>query len=98
MWKYQRYMEDYLACVASVDDNVGRVTSWLRASGQFEDTLLMYTSDQGFFLLNPAPQNPKASASPTGTNKTPITSPSPRKPTATPTVHYAWSSPTFINN
>ncbi|AIY00458.1 putative sulfatase [Arthrobacter sp. PAMC 25486] len=50
VWKYQRYMEDYLACVASVDDNVGRVTDWLRASGQFEDTLLMYTSDQGFFL------------------------------------------------
>lgn len=50
LWKYQRYMEDYLACVASVDDNVGRVIDWLKDHGSFEDTLLMYTSDQGFFL------------------------------------------------
>ncbi len=50
LWKYQRYMEDYLACVASVDDNVGRVIDWLKADGSFDDTLLMYTSDQGFFL------------------------------------------------
>jgi len=50
LWKYQRYMEDYLRCVASVDDNVGRVTDWLRERGEFDDTLLMYTSDQGFFL------------------------------------------------
>lgn len=49
-WKYQRFMEDYLACVASVDDNVGRVIDWLRARGDFADTLLMYASDQGFFL------------------------------------------------
>jgi len=50
LWKYQRYMEDYLRTVASVDDNVGRVIDWLRDRGQFDDTLLMYTSDQGFFL------------------------------------------------
>ncbi|MGJ7441315.1 sulfatase family protein [Aquipuribacter sp. MA13-6] len=50
LWKYQRYMEDYLACVASVDDNVGRVTDWLRERGDFDDTMLMYVSDQGFFL------------------------------------------------
>lgn len=50
VWKYQRYMEDYLAVVASVDDNVGRVIDWLEKRGQFDDTLLMYTSDQGFFL------------------------------------------------
>lgn len=50
LWKYQRFMEDYLACVASVDDNVGRVTGWLKERGDFDDTLLMYTSDQGFFL------------------------------------------------
>jgi arylsulfatase A-like enzyme len=49
-WKYQRFMEDYLACVASVDDNVGRVIDWLKARGDFDDTLLMYASDQGFFL------------------------------------------------
>ncbi|MDN5854405.1 MAG: DUF4976 domain-containing protein, partial [Actinomycetia bacterium] len=50
LWKYQRYMEDYLRCVASVDDNVGRVTDWLRGRGEFDDTLLVYSSDQGFFL------------------------------------------------
>ncbi|GAA1724647.1 sulfatase [Isoptericola hypogeus] len=50
LWKYQRYMEDYLRCVASVDDNVGRVTDWLRERGELDDTLLMYSSDQGFFL------------------------------------------------
>lgn len=50
LWKYQRYMEDYLRCVASVDDNVGRVVDWLRERGDFDDTLLMYSSDQGFFL------------------------------------------------
>ncbi|KYJ97039.1 sulfatase [Microbacterium sp. CH1] len=50
LWKYQRYMEDYLACVASVDDNVGRVIDWLHDENLFDDTLMMYTSDQGFFL------------------------------------------------
>lgn len=50
LWKYQRYMQDYLECVASVDDNVGRVTDFLRARGEFDDTVLMYASDQGFFL------------------------------------------------
>lgn len=50
LWKYQRYMQDYLRCVASVDENVGRVIDWLRARGQFDSTLLMYASDQGFFL------------------------------------------------
>jgi arylsulfatase A-like enzyme len=50
LWKYQRFMEDYLDCVASVDDNVGRVIDWLKERGDFDDTLLMYASDQGFFL------------------------------------------------
>ncbi|MGN6246509.1 MAG: sulfatase family protein [Motilibacteraceae bacterium] len=50
LWKYQRFMQDYLECVASVDDNVGRVVDWLEDRGLFEDTLLMYASDQGFFL------------------------------------------------
>ncbi|ASW55743.1 sulfatase [Plantactinospora sp. KBS50] len=50
LWKYQRFMEDYLACVASVDENVGRVIDFLRERGDFADTLLMYASDQGFFL------------------------------------------------
>ncbi|MBM2618188.1 sulfatase [Actinoplanes sp. LDG1-06] len=50
LWKYQRFMEDYLRCVDSVDDNVGRVTDFLRTRGDFDDTLLIYASDQGFFL------------------------------------------------
>ncbi len=49
-WKYQRYMQDYLACVQSVDDNVGRVLEWLDANGLRENTVVIYTSDQGFFL------------------------------------------------
>jgi arylsulfatase A-like enzyme len=49
-WKYQRYMQDYLACVQSVDDNVGRLLEWLDANGLKENTVVIYTSDQGFFL------------------------------------------------
>lgn len=50
LWKYQRYIKDYLRCVASVDDNVGRVLDWLDDRGLAEDTAVVYTSDQGFFL------------------------------------------------
>ena len=49
-WKYQRYMQDYLACVQSVDDSVGKLMDWLDANGLRENTLVIYTSDQGFFL------------------------------------------------
>jgi len=49
-WKYQRYMRDYLACVQSVDDNVGRLLDFLNESGLRDNTVVMYTSDQGFFL------------------------------------------------
>lgn len=49
-WKYQRYMEDYLRVVASVDDNVGRLLDFLDAEGLRDNTLVIYTSDQGFFL------------------------------------------------
>jgi arylsulfatase A-like enzyme len=49
-WKYQRYMQDYLACISSVDDNVGRVLDYLDESGLAENTLVVYTSDQGFYL------------------------------------------------
>ena len=49
-WKYQRYMQDYLACVQSVDDNIGRVLDWLDVNGLRENTVVIYTSDQGFFL------------------------------------------------
>jgi len=49
-WKYQRFMRDYLACVASVDDNVGRLLDWLDQNGLAQNTIVIYTSDQGFFL------------------------------------------------
>jgi arylsulfatase A-like enzyme len=49
-WKYQRYLQDYLACVQSVDDSVGRLMDWLDANGLRDNTLVIYTSDQGFFL------------------------------------------------
>ncbi len=49
-WKYQRYMQDYLGCVASIDDNVGKLLDFLDESGLAENTVVIYTSDQGFFL------------------------------------------------
>jgi arylsulfatase A-like enzyme len=49
-WKYQRYMKDYLRCIASVDENVGRVLDYLDQSGLAENTIVIYTSDQGFYL------------------------------------------------
>jgi arylsulfatase A-like enzyme len=49
-WKYQRYMQDYLGVISSVDDNVGRVLDYLDASGLAENTIVIYTSDQGFYL------------------------------------------------
>jgi len=49
-WKYQRYMRDYLACVQAIDDNVGRLLDWLDANGLAGNTMVIYTSDQGFFL------------------------------------------------
>jgi arylsulfatase A-like enzyme len=49
-YKYQRYMQDYLACVQSVDDNLGRLLDYLHESGLERDTIVIYTSDQGFFL------------------------------------------------
>ncbi len=49
-WKYQRYMNDYLKCIMSVDDNVGRVLDYLEAEGLMDNTLIVYTSDQGFYL------------------------------------------------
>ncbi len=49
-WKYQRYMRDYLGCVQAVDDSVGAVLDYLDAHGLAENTIVIYTSDQGFFL------------------------------------------------
>jgi arylsulfatase A-like enzyme len=49
-WKYQRYMQDYLATIQSVDDNVGRLLDFLDREGLAKNTIVIYTSDQGFFL------------------------------------------------
>jgi arylsulfatase A-like enzyme len=49
-WLYQRYMRKYLAVVASVDDSVGQLLDYLDEEGLTEDTIVIYTSDQGFFL------------------------------------------------
>jgi len=49
-WKYQRYIKDYLRCVASVDENIGRVLDYLDRSGLSGNTIVVYTSDQGFYL------------------------------------------------
>ncbi|MEZ6085208.1 MAG: sulfatase-like hydrolase/transferase [Phycisphaerae bacterium] len=49
-WKYNRYMQDYLACIASVDDNVGKLLDFLDESGLADNTIVIYTSDQGFYL------------------------------------------------
>jgi arylsulfatase A-like enzyme len=50
IWKYQRYIKDYLRCIASVDENVGRILDALDEMGLSENTLVVYTSDQGFYL------------------------------------------------
>lgn len=49
LYKYQRYMRDYIACIQSVDDNVGRVLDYLDKNGLTDNTLVVYTSDQGFY-------------------------------------------------
>ena len=49
-WKYQRYMKDYLRCIASVDDNVGRVLDYLEETGLDKNTVVFYSSDQSFYL------------------------------------------------
>lgn len=49
-WKYQQYMRDYLATVLSVDENIGRLLKYLEETNQLGNTIIVYTSDQGFFL------------------------------------------------
>jgi arylsulfatase A-like enzyme len=49
-WRYQNYIKDYLACVKSVDDNVGRVLTYLKENNLEENTVIVVTSDQGFYL------------------------------------------------
>jgi arylsulfatase A-like enzyme len=49
-WRYQRYLHDYLGCILSVDESVGRLLQYLDDQGLSENTLLVYSSDQGFYL------------------------------------------------
>lgn len=48
--KYQIYMKDYLRCIYSVDENIGRVLAYLKESGLDKNTIVMYSSDQGFYM------------------------------------------------
>ena len=49
-WKYQRYMRDYAKVVKSLDENVGRVLDYLENNNLLDNTLVVYTSDQGFYM------------------------------------------------
>ena len=50
LWKYNRYIRDYLSTIQSVDDGVGQVLDYLKENGLEENTIVVYTSDQGFYL------------------------------------------------
>lgn len=49
-WKYQRYMQDYLACVQGVDDGVGKVLDYLDQTGLAKNTIVIYSADNGWYL------------------------------------------------
>ncbi|RUL84897.1 sulfatase family protein [Tautonia sociabilis] len=49
-WKYQRYIKDYLRCIDSVDESVGRILDYLDEAGLADNTIVVYSSDQGFYL------------------------------------------------
>jgi arylsulfatase A-like enzyme len=49
-WRFQRYMKDYLSCVAAVDENIGKMLAYLDESGLAKNTIVIYASDQGFYL------------------------------------------------
>lgn len=49
-WKFQRYMQDYLGTIKAVDENVGRLLDYLEANNLMDNTIIVYTSDQGFYL------------------------------------------------
>ena len=50
LWKFNRYMQDYLRTIQSVDDGVGEILDYLKENGLTENTIVVYTSDQGFYL------------------------------------------------
>ena len=47
-WKYQRYIKDYVRCIKSIDDEVGRLIAYLEKEGLMDNTVIVYTSDQRF--------------------------------------------------
>lgn len=49
-WKFQRYIKDYLRCIKSIDDQVGRIIDYLEKEGLADNTIIIYTSDQGFYM------------------------------------------------
>ena len=49
-WKYQRYIKDYMRCIKSVDEEVGRLLAYLEKEGLMDNTIIVYTSDQGFYM------------------------------------------------
>ena len=49
-WKYQRYLKDYLRVIKSVDDSVGEILDYLENNGLMDNTMIVYTSDQGFYM------------------------------------------------
>jgi len=49
-WKYQRYIKNYLRCIRGVDENIGRLLEYLDKSGLAKNTIVIYASDQGFYL------------------------------------------------
>lgn len=49
-WKYQRYIKDYVRCIKSIDDEVGRLVAYLEKEGLMDNTVIVYTSDQGFYM------------------------------------------------
>ncbi len=49
-WKFQRYIKNYLRCIKGVDESVGRINDWLKENGLAENTIVIYSSDQGFYL------------------------------------------------
>ena len=56
-WKYQKYIKDYLATIKSVDDNIGRVLAYLKEHGLEKNTIVIYASDQGFYLCTTITMN-----------------------------------------
>lgn len=49
-WKFQRYLKDYLRCIKTIDDEVGRLIAYLEKEGLMDNTVIVYTSDQGFYM------------------------------------------------